>query len=127
MGLDVGVRGGGAAIPIYKSEKRSFKVRLLLYSACEYREALVNICSKMCFGTIDSQSSVAFLKPRNVTACGWSSCLPKTVEQAFLPCSVLSLWSSSVILRGQRVPEREELELGQPLGSRTLFVVVVVV
>lgn len=51
MGLDVGVRGGGAAIPIYKSEKRSFKVRLLLYSACEYREALVNICSKMCFGT----------------------------------------------------------------------------
>lgn len=32
-----------------------------------------------------------------------------------------------MILRGQRVPEREELELGQPLGSRTLFVVVVVV
>lgn len=53
----------------------------------------------------------AFPKPRNVRVCGWASHLPEMLKQAFLPCPVLSLWHSRVVLRSQRVPEREELEL----------------
>jgi len=54
--------GWGATIPIYKSDTRPFKVHLLC-SACEYREALVNICSKMCFGTrLQEQCSLSKAK-----------------------------------------------------------------
>lgn len=93
----------------------------LVCSACGYRGVLVNICPEICLGTRQELYSLSKAKECAHVWVVLPSAENAGAEQAFLPYPISNLWSSSVILRSQWVPKREELELDWPKAPEFLM------
>lgn len=111
----------GSTNPVlYEPYSGSVRVHLVC-SACGYRGVLVNICPEICLGTRQELCSLSKAKECAHVWVVLPSAENAGAEQAFLPYPVLNLWSSSVILRSQWVPKREELELDWPKAAEFLM------